>query len=182
MAGETRAPTSAEALLAELMRRAREPFSSLVEDIGFAAAVRVYLRVARHLVEANPDEAGEIPIGGIRDPGALWLVGEDADRAREEAASRSDLRPEEGQLLIAARVFGAIAYRHPFDDANKRTAFVAAMVVGQCLGLPLRPFSAGALDSEVTDLTAREANDEEVAGWLLRKVFIVSASDGEVSR
>src|SRR5258708_7143803 len=84
MAGDRRAFPSPEDVLDRPMRRAREPFSSLVEDLGFAAAIRVYVRVARRLVEQNPEEGGEIAASGIRDPGALWLVGEDAERVREE--------------------------------------------------------------------------------------------------
>jgi prophage maintenance system killer protein len=168
---------SPEETLDRLMRRAREPFASAIVEAGFAGAIRIYVRSARHLVEVFPREAGEISMSGVRDPGALWLVGEDAERVRSEAESESSDRIA---VRVIARVFGAIAYRHPFYDANKRTAFVATLLLGRFLGLNLRDFSPEAINEDVIDLTAREATDDEVAAWLLSKVFIAGNPEGEV--
>jgi hypothetical protein len=171
---------SPEDVLGLLMRRALEPFGSMVADVGFAGAVRIYVRVARRLEEVSPGEAGEFALGGVRDAGALWLIGEDAERARGEIAESGGVPHDVLIARVAARVFGAIAYRHPFFDANKRTAFVAAMLVGWNMGLRLRSFDVEVLDDAIIDLTAREAPDDEVARWLLSKVFIAGDPEGEV--
>lgn len=172
MTGVSEDQDSPEEMLERLLRRAHEPFASIVEDVGFASAVRIYVRAARRVVDRSPTTAGAVAMQGIRDQGALWLVGEDAERLRSEAARSAQFTATTLAAMVAARVFGAIAYRHPFYDGNKRTALLAAAYVGVNLGLRLRDRPVEGLDSAVVALTAREAPDEEVASWLLDNVFI----------
>jgi prophage maintenance system killer protein len=155
-----------------MLRRAHEPFASTVAEVGFPTAVRICVRTARRIIEREPDAGGVIAIAGIRDEGTVWLVGEDAEQQRREVDAKRSLSRDERVALIAARIFAAIAYRHPFFDANKRTGFLAAVLVGRSLGLLVRPTPFEGLEEDVIAMTSREAPDDEVARWLLTEIFI----------
>lgn len=162
------------------MRQAGEPFASTVVAVGFAETVRIYVSVARRIVESHPDVAGETLVRGTRDEGALWLVGEEAERELGESAARPKVAPSAVSVAVAVRIFSAIAFRHPFFDGNKRTGFLAALLVGQFMGLVVRDFPLEGAGKQLTGLTAREATDAELKSWFLRKVFIAPGTEGEV--
>lgn len=158
--------------LGRLLRRAREPFASQVETGGFATAITTLVRAARHLVEDNPTEAGRLAAIGVRDEGALWYVGEATEETRRTLGHNHRSLPTESVAMLPARVFAMVAYRHPYFDGNKRTAFVAATLLGYYLGFEIRPIPFDAVAEEARELTSREAPEEDVREWLLSKVFI----------
>jgi prophage maintenance system killer protein len=157
-----------------LLRRSREPFVSIAEVAGFAVAVITNVRSARRMIERNPDLFGSIGASGVRDEGAIWFLGEAAERLRIELGHGHQDRADASIALIPAKVFTMIAYRHPYFDANKRTAFLAASLTAFYLGFEIRPIPFDVVEEEVREMTAREAPDAEVAGWFLSKVFIPS--------
>ena len=83
---------------------------------------------------------------------------------------------------MAVRIFAAIAYRHPYFDGNKRTAFVAALLIGGALGMKVRPFPVEDIEAQVIEMTAREADDAELAAWFGNKVFIEPGKEEGTSR
>lgn len=173
-----RAPRhSPDEMLDGLLRNAREPFASIVDEYGLAGAVRIFVRSSRKIIEASPQFGGELNARGVRDPGALWLAGEEAEQLRDDLAEITSEVASEKLALIPARIFAAIAYRHPYFDGNKRTAFLAALFVGRYLGLGLRPEAFEGIEDAILALTSREAPDDEVARWLLAKVFMPMKSD-----
>jgi len=158
--------------LNRVLRLTREPFVSLVESVGFSEVMTAMVSSARRIVESRPQEFGVVMAAGVRDHGTLWYVGQAVDEARK--AIGYDPRDTPGDLAVGipARAFVVIAYRHPYFDANKRTAFVSAMLIGHSMGFGIRSTPYSHLEEDVRALTAREAPDEEIAAWMLRNLFI----------
>lgn len=73
---------------------------------------------------------------GVRDPGLL-------DSALARPLNRHAYEGETDLVRLAACVASSIVRNHPFSDGNKRTAFIAAVVVldlnGLVLDAPNRP-------------------------------------------
>src|SRR3990172_13359824 len=90
---------------------------------------------ARRIIESSPEVVGPVAVRGVREEGTLWFVGQAAEETR--ALLDVDARQPSGKerAFISARVFAVVAYRHPYFDGNKRTAFLAATLVGYYLGL-----------------------------------------------
>jgi death on curing protein len=95
---------------------------------------------------------------GIRDEGALESA---LARPRNKRAYQPDA---DLHLLAAGYVFG-LARSHPFNDGNKRIAFIAAAVF-----LTLNGFELIADEVEVVEvflaLAAGSIGEEELATWL----------------
>lgn len=121
-----RSPESPDELLGRLLRQASEPFVSLVDVAGFPVAILTIARSARRMIEANPALFGEIAATGVRDEGAVRFIGEAAEAVQVKVGHNHREGPGGPTSLVPARVFAMIAYRHPYFDANKRTAFLAA--------------------------------------------------------
>ena len=124
------------------------------------------------MIEASPDVAGPLAASGVREEGTLWFVGQAAEETR--ALLDVDARQPSGKerAFISARVFAVVAYRHPYFDGNKRTAFLAATLVGYYLGLAAKAVPYATIERAVQEMTAREASVDEVAAWFLSNVFI----------
>jgi len=178
MGRETPRPSAARDDYATQLRRAREPFLSLVEALGFSDAVATLLRSSRRFLEENPDEFGPILARGTRDEGALWYAAEAAEFARRDMGYDVRTIPGPDAAVIPARIFSIIAYRHPFFDGNKRTAFISASILGLSMGYRIRSVPYAELEEEVRELTAREAAEGEVSAWFLTNVFIVEEAGG----
>jgi len=159
-------------MLGHLLRRAREPFASLVEVAGFASAISTTVRSARRIIENSPDVVGPVAVRGVREEGTLWFVGQAAEETRARLGVDARRPSGDARAFIAARVFEVVAYHHPYFDGNKRTAFLASTLVGYYLGLAAKAVSYEVIEDAVRDLTAREATHEEVAAWFLSNLFI----------
>ncbi len=144
MPGRPPGVSNGDEILGRLLRRAREPFASHAELAGFSVAVATLVRSARHLIESSPEISGSIAALGIREEGTLWFVGEAAEAARSAMGYDPRTLPEPSAALIPARVFTVVAYGHPFFDGNKRTAFLAATLLGYYMGFETRflPYAA----------------------------------------
>ena len=161
--------------LNRVLRLTREPFVSYVESVGFAEIITALILSARRIVESRPQEFGRVLASGVRDHGTLWYAGRAAEEARTAIGYDPRESPRDDDVTIPARAFLIVAYRHPYFDANKRTAFVSAMLIGHSMGFKIRPTPYSHLEEEVRALTQREAPEGEIAEWMLRKLFIPSS-------
>jgi death on curing protein len=109
---------------------------------------------AAHLDQLR--EHGGLP--GIRDEGAL-----EAARARPQ--QRAHYEPDSDLATLAAAYAFGLATAHPFNDGNKRTAFLAAMIF---LGLNGKDLDA--TEAEVvhvmTALAAGSLSEVALATWM----------------
>jgi death-on-curing protein len=98
-------------------------------------------------------------LGGVRDLGLLRsAMGRPKNLYAYEKPTVFD--------LAAAYAFG-IVRNHPFNDGNKRTGFVAAVLFLEANGYN---FAATEIDATITTLAfaAKEIGEPEYAAWLKR--------------
>src|SRR3990172_3537059 len=141
MAHEPPGTSNGDKMLGHLLRRAREPFASLVEVAGFASAISTTVRSARRIIENSPEVVGPVAVRGVREEGTLWFVGQAAEETRARLGVDARRPSGDARAFIAARVFEVVAYHHPYFDGNKRTAFLASTLVGYYLGLAAKAVS-----------------------------------------
>ena len=65
MADPPRSPRLDGGRLEALLRDARERFSSTAQRVGLAEAVRIFVAVARQVVERLPEVTGRLLIAGV---------------------------------------------------------------------------------------------------------------------
>ena len=103
---------------------------------------------------------------GLRDENAL-------ESALARPRQRFAYEPQSDLASLAAAYGFGIARNHPFNDGNKRVAFV---VMGVFLGL--NGFEIEAPESEVVtmmlDLAAGESSEQQLAEWLRSRLVAVS--------
>ncbi|HEY5467630.1 MAG TPA: type II toxin-antitoxin system death-on-curing family toxin [Coriobacteriia bacterium] len=95
---------------------------------------------------------------GVRDEGAL-------ESALARGRQRFAYEPDSDLPALAAAIGYGLARNHPFNDGNKRVAFLVMVVF-----LGLNGFDLKAPQTEVVtvvlDLAAGEMAEDELAGWL----------------
>lgn len=101
-------------------------------------------------------EHGGLP--GVRDVGALESA---LERPRNKWAYQPDV---DLPLLAASYAFG-LARSHPFNDGNKRTAFLAAAVFLDLNGLELQASEVEVVEV-ILALAAGDIGEEQLAAWL----------------
>ena len=113
---------------------------------------------AAHLDQLR--EHGGLP--GVRDEHAL-----EAALARPQ--QRHHYEPDSDLATLAAAYAYGIARAHPFNDGNKRAAFLAAMIF---LGLSGRDLDATEVEvvQVVTALAAGSLTEEALATWLRERL------------
>ena len=103
---------------------------------------------------------------GLRDENAL-------ESALARPRQRFAYEPQSDLATLAAAYGFGIARNHPFNDGNKRVAFV---VMGVFLGL--NGFEIEAPESEVVtmmlDLAAGESSEKQLAEWLRSRLVSLS--------
>jgi len=114
---------------------------------------------AAHLDQLR--EHGGLP--GVRDEHAL-----EAALARPQ--QRHHYEPDSDLATLAAAYAYGIARAHPFNDGNKRAAFLAAMIF---LGLSGRDLDATEVEvvQVVTALAAGSLTEEALATWLRERLL-----------
>ena len=115
--------------------------------------------LSRPAIEAMHDEllVEHGGASGLRDAGLL-------DSALARARTLHAYGEADLFVLAAATAFG-IVRNHPFVDANKRTAFLAAYVFLRVNGLHLVADEADTVSSMLA-LAAGETGEAEFAAWL----------------
>ncbi len=113
---------------------------------------------AAHLDQLR--EHGGLP--GVRDEHAL-----EAALARPQ--QRHHYEPDSDLATLAAAYAYGIARAHPFNDGNKRAAFLAAMIF---LGLNGKDLDATEVEvvQVVTALAAGSLTEEALAAWLRERL------------
>ncbi len=113
---------------------------------------------AAHLDQLR--EHGGLP--GVRDEHAL-------EAALARAQQRHHYEPDSDLATLAAAYAYGIARAHPFNDGDKRAAFLAAMIF---LGLNGRDLDATEVEvvQVVTALAAGSLTEEALATWLRERL------------
>lgn len=101
-------------------------------------------------------EHGGLP--GIRELGAL-------ESALARARNRWSYQPEVDLHSLAAAYGFGLARSHPFNDGNKRIAFMAAAVFLDLNGLALEADEVQVVTVFIA-LAAGTVDEEQLAGWL----------------
>lgn len=106
-------------------------------------------------------EHGGMP--GVRDENAL-----EAALARPQ--QKWNYEPSADLATLAAAYAFGLARSHPFNDGNKRSAFLAAVVF---LGLNGKDLDATELDvvQTVTALAAGTLSEDSLAGWIRERLI-----------
>jgi death-on-curing protein len=95
---------------------------------------------------------------GVRDEGAL-------ESALMRGRQRLAYEPDSDLPALAAAIGYGIARNHPFNDGNKRVAFLVMVALLGLNGLDLEAPQAEVV-TVVLDLAAGELAEDELAGWL----------------
>lgn len=95
---------------------------------------------------------------GLRDAGAL-------EAALARGPQRFACEPESDLSALAAACGYGLARSHPFNDGNKRIAFVVMVVFLALNGLDLKAPEIEVV-AVMTDLAAGEFTEVELADWL----------------
>lgn len=105
-------------------------------------------------------EHGGLP--GVRDENAL-------EAARARAQQKWHYEPKSDLATLAAAYAFGLARAHPFNDGNKRIAFLAAMIFLGLNGKDLEATEAEVVQVVVA-LAAGSLDEAELATWIRERV------------
>lgn len=74
-------------------------------------------------------------------------------------------------VLKAAVLFRGLAYNHPFENANKRTAWNSAAIFLRINQSPLEDIEDLVAADFVTDAVAQNMSVEEISSWLTARLL-----------
>jgi death-on-curing protein len=113
-------------------------------------------------------EHGGMP--GLRDEHAL-----EAALARPQ--QRRAYRPDSDLAGLAATYAHGLASGHPFNDGNKRIAFVTMAVFLELNGVPLEADEAEVVTAMLA-LAAGEMSEEQLAAWVRTRTTTPGSASG----